>query len=129
MDENHHLAKVRVAASNPVFRSEREVFGRERRATRPATNRHAAPDRPAATDRDGRRQGHAGAGAHPTREAGTRGRAEEGRRGFWGALRAFVLSPNGTYVGDRTRNTDPTHGQITTSISLARPKANAGGVQ
>ena len=93
MDENHHLAKVRVAASNPVFRSEREVFGRERRATRPATNRHAAPDRPAATDRDGRRQGHAGAGAHPTREAGTRGRGGGGEAGLLGGVESFRPIP------------------------------------
>jgi hypothetical protein len=114
MDAHPHLAKVRVAGSNPVFRSNIFRIGRERRERTAAGNRRAGPDRPTPTDR--RRPGHtatpaeahAGKAAtapdtpHPRNgAAGAHGSEEAGLLG--GVFFSCVGSPRTARVGQSAR--------------------------
>ncbi len=89
-DEKPHLAKVRVAGSNPVFRSNVMSQGESQgeRGTRSGTapNRRAVPGRPGTTDRrraTGPDRSHAGRGGHAAAHPRT-GARDGGEGGFGG---------------------------------------------
>jgi hypothetical protein len=109
MDAHPHLAKVRVAGSNPVFRSNIFRIGRERRERTAAGNRRAGPDRPTDPDRPTptgahshagrgtRRQSRNGAGHTPPEKRSGGGARKRGGGAFGG--RVFLVcgvAPNGT---------------------------------
>jgi hypothetical protein len=94
-DENHHLAKVRVAGSNPVFRS--IVAGQEkaRRSTAPGTEPPRSP-RPTGHDGPGRTPAgpqSRGAAPHPrSGEEGAHGGGEAGLLGAWKSFSPYPLT-------------------------------------
>ncbi len=105
--ENHHLAKVRVAGSNPVFRSILPGLGREEPQQRDGTEPPRSP-RPTGTDRPGEDAGSAGtlAGAATTARRPHRGNEAEGLWGVeqCGAVRRCPIpNPGGARLGPQWR--------------------------